>query len=89
MWNCDFSRVGPSGVTFSLQRTNELEVVLLSHFKYKVKVNASEYAKYYFLLHSIMCPSISMNDDMTCLNPLDAEEAKSLEKTGACSDDSA
>ena len=48
MWNCDFSKIGPGGVTFSLSRTNELEIALLLALEYKVKVNASEYAKYYF-----------------------------------------
>ena len=28
MWNCDFSKIGPGGVTFSLSRTNELEIAL-------------------------------------------------------------
>ena len=28
MWNCDFSKIGPGGVIFSLSRTNELEIAL-------------------------------------------------------------
>ncbi len=80
MWNCDFSKIGPSGVTFSLQRTNELEVALLSHLEYKVKVNASEYAKYYFLLRSMLCRSGLANDTLSSLSPLDVKGAKNLEK---------
>ena len=57
MWNCDFSKIGPSGVTFFLPQTNVLEVVLLRVFEYKGKVGANEYAKYYFLLHVMLCRS--------------------------------
>jgi hypothetical protein len=88
MWNCDFSKIGPSGVTFSLQRTNELEIALLSALDYKVKVGAGEYAKYYFLLRSMLCRSGLANDNLTMLNPLDAKGVGSLEKTGACCDSS-
>eukprot|EP00569_Conticribra_weissflogii_P002615 CAMPEP_0171332070 /NCGR_PEP_ID=MMETSP0878-20121228/3144_1 /TAXON_ID=67004 /ORGANISM="Thalassiosira weissflogii, Strain CCMP1336" /LENGTH=835 /DNA_ID=CAMNT_0011832767 /DNA_START=362 /DNA_END=2869 /DNA_ORIENTATION=- len=80
MWNCDFSKIGPSGVTFSLQRTNQLEVALLSHLEYKVKVNASEYAKYYFLLRSMLCRSGLASDTLSSLSPLDVKGAKTLEK---------
>lgn len=80
MWNCDFSKIGPSGVTFCLQRTNELEIALLRHLEYKVKVNAGEYAKYYFLLRSMLCRSGLASDNLTSLSPLDAKGAKSLEK---------
>lgn len=73
MWNCDFSKIGPSGMTFSLQRTNELEVALLSALEYRVKVRASEYAKYYFLLRGMLCRSGLANDDLTRLNPLDVK----------------
>lgn len=84
MWNADFSKIGPSGVTFSLRRTNELEVALLTALEYKVKVNASEYAKYYFLLRSMLCRSGLANDNLTTMDPLDVEGVKSLgEKTGA------
>jgi hypothetical protein len=62
MWNCDFSKIGPLGMTFSLHRTNELEIELLRTLKYKVKVEASEYAKYYFFLRSMLCRSGLVND---------------------------
>lgn len=82
MWNADFSKIGPGGMTFSLQRTNELEIALLTALEYKVKVGASEYAKYYFLLRSMLCRSGLAHDNLTTLNPLDANGVKSLEKTG-------
>mmetsp|Transcript_10097 Transcript_10097/g.18426 ORF Transcript_10097/g.18426 Transcript_10097/m.18426 type:complete len:766 (+) Transcript_10097:283-2580(+) len=82
MWNCDFSKIGPSGVTFSLARTNELEIALLRALEYRVKVGASEYAKYYFLLRGMLCRSGLANDDFTRLRPLDAKGALTLETTG-------
>jgi len=87
MWNCDFSKIGPSGMTFSLARTNELEVALLRALEYKVKVNASEYAKYYFLLRGMLCRSGLANDDLTRLRPLDIKGAQTLE-TGTTGDKS-
>lgn len=75
MWNCDFSKIGPCGMTFSLARTNELEICLLRALEYKVKVNASEYAKYYFLLRGMLCRSGLANDELTRLRPLDAKGA--------------
>ncbi|KAL7432490.1 hypothetical protein ACHAXH_005754 [Discostella pseudostelligera] len=78
MWNCDFSKIVPSGVTFSLARTNELEIALLRALKYKVKVNSSEYAKYYFLLRGMLCKSGLANDDLTRLEALDVKGALHL-----------
>eukprot|EP00956_Cyclotella_meneghiniana_P036641 scaffold128246_cov20-Cyclotella_meneghiniana.AAC.1 len=84
MWNADFSRIGPAGMTFSLQRTNELEIALLTALQYKVKVGASEYAKYYFLLRSMLCRSGLASDNLKNLSPLDVDGVKSLEKTMGC-----
>ena len=78
MWNCDFSKIGPGGVTFSLSRTNELEIALLRALEYKVKVNASEYAKYYFLLRGMLCRSGLASDEITRLEPLDVKGAATL-----------
>ena len=78
MWNADFSKIGPSGFTFSLARTNELEIALLRALEYKVKVGASEYAKYYFLLRGMLCRSGLANDDLTRLQPLDVKGAMNL-----------
>lgn len=71
-------------MTFSLRRTNELEIALLTALEYKVKVGASEYAKYYFLLRSMLCRSGLASDNLTTLNPLDVDGVKSLEKTMGC-----
>ena len=51
MWNCDFSSVCPS---FNLQRVNDLEIEMLNILQYQIRVSASEYAKYYFHLRSMM-----------------------------------
>ena len=83
MWNCDFSKIGPGGMTFSLSRTNELEIALLRALEYKVKVNAGEYAKYYFLLRGMLCRSGLANDDLTRLKPLDVKSAEGMEGTNA------
>eukprot|EP00985_Skeletonema_marinoi_P019855 scaffold11522_cov148-Skeletonema_marinoi.AAC.6 len=85
MWNCDFSKIGPCGMTFSLQRTNELEIALLSALQYRVKVGASEYAKYYFLLRGMLCRSGLANDDLTRLNPLDVKGATNINSTSGSS----
>jgi len=78
MWNCDFSKIGPSGMTFTLSRTNELEIELLRTLRYSVKVEASEYAKYYFLLRCMLCRSGLANDDLKLLRPLDVGGASNL-----------
>jgi hypothetical protein len=79
MWNADFSTVCPTGVEFTLQRINELELAILSTLKYIVKVPASEYAKYYFLLRSMVIKSGLGGDDLKAMNPLDVEGAKRLQ----------
>jgi hypothetical protein len=64
MWNCDFSKIGPSGMTFTLSRTNQLEIELLRTLRYRVKVESSEYAKYYFLLRCMLSRSgLAASDD--------------------------
>jgi Cyclin, N-terminal domain len=40
--------------SFSLQRTNALEVALLQTLNFNVRVAASEYAKYYFLIRTML-----------------------------------
>ena len=83
MWNADFSRTCPAGVKFSLQRINELELAVLSALNYKVKVLASEYAKYYFLCRSMLIKSGLGSDDLKTTNPLDVEEARRLQHVSA------
>ena len=79
MWNGDFSQTCPTGVKFSLQRINELELAVLEALGYKVKVPASEYAKYYFLLRAMLIKSGLGGDAMKELNPLDVEGARRLQ----------
>ena len=83
MWNADFSQTCPSRIHFSLQRINELEVAVLNALNYKVKVPASEYAKYYFLLRSMLIKSGLGGDDIKTMTPLDVEGAKKLEQVSS------
>lgn len=80
MWNADFSQTCPNGVKFSLKRINELEIAILSALSYKVKVPASEYAKYYFLLRSMLIKSGLVGDEVDPSTPLDIEGAKRLQQ---------
>lgn len=79
MWNVDFSETCPTGVEFSLQRINELEIYLLATLEYEVKVPAGEYAKYYFLLRSMVIKSGLGGEKMKACDPLDIEGAKRLQ----------
>ncbi len=79
MWNVDFSETCPTGVEFSLQRINELEIALLATLDYQVKVPAGEYAKYYFLLRSMLIKSGLGGEKMKASDPLDIEGAKRLQ----------
>jgi WW domain/Cyclin, N-terminal domain len=83
MWNADFSQTCPAGVKFSLQRVNALEIAVLSALQYTVKVPASEYAKYYFLLRSMLIKSGLGSEDLSTINPLDVEGAKQLQHVSA------
>jgi len=78
MWNADFSQSCPKGVSFPLQRINDLEINILNVLCFQVKVLASEYAKYYFLLRSMLIKSGLGGDEMT--NPLDVEGARRLQQ---------
>jgi len=79
MWNADFSHACPEGVTFSLQRINQLELALLTCLQYNVKVPASAYAKYYFLMRSMLIRSGLAGQDILSSTPLDLNGAKALE----------
>jgi len=61
MWNIDFSNVCGRGggllVVYTLPRINQLELALLKELNFNVKVPASEYAKYYFLIRSMLIKS--------------------------------
>lgn len=79
MLNVDFTEACPAGVSFSLQRVNELEMAVLHCLNYEVKVLASEYAKYYFLLRSMLIQSGLGSEEFSSSNPLNLEGAKQLE----------
>jgi len=83
MWNADFSQACPKGVKFTLPRINELELTVLGCLKYDVKVKASEYAKYYFFLRSMVIRSGLAGKDLTNVSPLDIEGARKLEVVSA------
>jgi hypothetical protein len=83
MWNVDFSQSCPPGVSFPLQRINQLELAVLNALSFQVKVPASEYAKYYFLLRSMLIKSGLASDDMNSMNPLDVNGARRLQQVSA------
>lgn len=75
MWNIDFSQVSDG---FDLKRINALELAILEALNYIVKVSASEYAKYYFHLRSMMTRLGMSSEDCEPI-PLDIEGAKRLQ----------
>lgn len=79
MWNSDFTQTCPPGMALTLQRVNDLEVTVLGALSYRVKVPASEYAKYYFLLRSMLLKSGLGSEDLNTMNPLDVEGARQLQ----------
>ena len=80
MWNADFSQSCPPGVSFPLKRINQLEVAILNALTFQVKVPASEYAKYYFLLRSMLIKSGLGGEEINALNPLDVMGARRLQQ---------
>ena len=83
MWNADFSQSCPPGVSFPLQRINELELAVLNALGFQVKVPASEYAKYYFLLRSMLIKSGLGGDETGAMDPLDVVGARRLQDMSA------
>ena len=66
MWNYDFANVSAHTdglASFTLPRINELELNLLKCLKFKVKVAASEYAKYYFLIRNMLLRNRLVKED--------------------------
>ena len=72
MWNIDFSKISTQAsknfekekanenaclLAFSIKRINELELALLKCLNFDVRVPASEYAKYYFLIRNMLIRS--------------------------------
>lgn len=84
MWNIDFSNVASANSSnqseglalFTLQRVNQLELILLKSLNFDVRVPASEYAKYYFLIRTMLLRSGLL---VEAAEPLGNEEAKLLE----------
>jgi hypothetical protein len=60
-----------------------LELAVLHALTFQVKVPASEYAKYYFLLRSMLIKSGLGGDDMNTLDPLDVLGARKLQQVSA------
>lgn len=79
MWNIDFSNVCGRDRTqlssFTLGRINKLELALLKSLNFNVKVPASEYAKYYFLIRGMLMKSGVLNEQ----DALNFKGAKKLE----------
>ena len=93
MWNVDFSNVCGRGRTlglasFTLRRINELELAVLKSLNFNVKVPASEYAKYYFLIRSMLIKS-GLLDEMSKTQQLDMRGAQTLETLSANYQDAA
>ena len=56
---------------------------MLSALSYDVKVPASEYAKYYFLLRSMLIKSGLGSENIHAMNPLDVTGAQKLQQMSA------
>lgn len=80
MWNIDFSNVSvATGIApFSLHRINQLELALLTCLGFDVRVTASEYAKYYFLIRNMLIRSGLLENGAG--TPSIKEEAQVLER---------
>ena len=77
MWNVDFSHVSPA---FNLERINALEVAVLRALRFSIKVTAGEYAKYYFLLRSMISQlGLDGNERDKDMAPLDMVGARQLQ----------
>jgi hypothetical protein len=64
---------------FNSPKLPPLFSAILSALSYKVKVPASEYAKYYFLLRTMLMKSGLVGDSVDMASPLDVEGAKRLQ----------
>jgi len=83
MWNVDFSKIMTGTPFFTLDRINSLEVHMLDSIGYHVKVSASEYGKYYFLLRSMWLRSEENSLDVTEESNLMIQGAKMFERSSA------
>ncbi len=81
MWNYDFANVTAhtTGFTmFTISRINELELALLKSLKFNVKVPASEYAKYYFLIRNMLLGSGLVKEDKEALGKREGSEEQEI-----------
>lgn len=79
MWNVDFSNVSMASNSksqFSLKKINQLEFSVLACLNFNVKVNASEYAKYYYYIREMLAKSGLMEH---ADSPLKKKETKFLD----------
>eukprot|EP00536_Pseudo-nitzschia_multiseries_P013623 jgi/Psemu1/298500/fgenesh1_pm.594_\ len=84
MWNNDFANVTANTfgfASFTLSRINELELALLKCLEFNVKVTASEYAKYYFLIRTMLLQSGLVKEDEKPLGKREAFEKFEAMKT--------
>ena len=65
--------------TFDLQRINALELAILGELKYSIRVSASEYAKYYFHLRSLMARLGFNANESSLLQPLNVSQARRMQ----------
>ena len=83
MWNVDFSQSCPRGVSFPLKRINDLELAVLHALSFQVKVPASEYAKYYFLLRTMLIKSGLGGENLDAMDPLDVMSARRMQQVSS------
>ena len=65
--------------SYNLARINELELAMLDALKFTIRVTAGEYAKYYFLLRSMIAKLGLHKEDPNYCKPLDVSGAKRLQ----------
>jgi hypothetical protein len=76
MWNSDFGEILPD---YNLERLNALELCLLEVLKYNMKVPPAQYAKYYFIIRSLINEmGLVREKDEYSLQPLDLAKANKL-----------
>jgi hypothetical protein len=78
MWNIDFSKIIPS---YNLSRVNDLERTMLEVLRYDVVISASDYARYYFNLRSMMMILGLQRSEVSNVKPLDKSKAIVLDLT--------
>jgi hypothetical protein len=81
MWNLDFANVSTTfGKGFSLNRINELELAMLKNLQFNVRVSASQYAKYYFLMRNLCIRSGLVQEGLCTKAELPAQQERASKK---------